>query len=397
MKPPLVSVLMTVLDSLPFVGEAIASILDQTFEEFELIIVDDGSHDGTWDEVVAWLARDARVVARRNPETKGTSRALNQALALARGEFITRQDGDDRSVPERLALQVGFLRVHPEVGALATAVVMMDGKGNSLGVWKSPERNDEIQQLLLDRMCLCGPTLMIRRQALQRAGFRFDEELSYSEDYDLCLRLAEVTELASLGEPLYMYRQHAGSVSRGKRPLQMLRKAIGLERALRRRFAQHPPELLARMLARDYFRAAVLAFASGDRAAAMDCRARALHWDPAFFDRGDLVGEVVERYVPRSDADSALRFVERLFAEFLPPSPACSTLKETIAAQWDLGRIAAGPACVADSGRGRNLWSRMAGDGRWLQRLGAWPSRLRLRVRDAGPACASRRDAGKDS
>lgn len=372
MQPPLVSVLMTVLNGQPFVGEAVASIMNQTLKELELIVVDDGSRDGTWEEIAAWVARDARVAARRNPATAGTSRALNQALALARGEFITRQDADDRSAPERLALQVDFLRAHPEVGALATAVTLMDEKGNLLGVRPSPERNREIQQILPDRMCLCGPTLMIRRRVLQQAGFRFDEVLSYSEDYDLCLRLAEVTELASLGEPLYGYRQHAGSVSRGQRPLQMLRKAIALERALQRRFAQHPPERLARLVARDYFRAAVLAFAAGDRASAMDCRTRALHWDPALFERCDLVGEVVERYAPQGDAATRFRFVQNVFAGLVPPAAAGNALKRTVPMRSD--------GAAPSAARGRNLWSKIFGDAQGREGLAGWSNRLRPRT-----------------
>lgn len=389
MQPPLVSVLMTVLNGVPFVSEAVASVLDQTLQELELIIVDDGSQDGTWEEVTAWAARDERIVARSNPATMGTGRALNQALALAHGEFIARQDADDCSAPERLAFQVSFLRNHPEVGALATAVILLDDEGNSLGVHQSPERNNEIQELLPDRMCLCGPSLMIRRSALQQAGFHFDEELSYSEDYDLCLRLAEVTALASLRKPLYGYRQHAGSVSRGKRPLQMLRKAVALERALQRRYAQDPPEELVRMLARDYFRAAVLAFAAGERGNALECQARALRWDPMLFDRCELVGEVIERYAPRGDAASALAFAEVILADLVPSSAARSVLMGAVKARCG-GR-------ALSAGRSRHWWKRIFGGTQEQEGSGKWSSWLRPPKMDRLSVRESKRDRGKHS
>src|SRR5262245_39958720 len=118
MSAPLVSVVMPAYNGERFVVEAVRSILAQTFRDFELIVVDDGSTDRTAELVAAEQSRDPRVVVHRQPSNQGFRIALNAGCALARGELIARMDADDVSLPERFERQVAFLRAHPEVGVV---------------------------------------------------------------------------------------------------------------------------------------------------------------------------------------------------------------------------------------------------------------------------------------
>ncbi len=179
---PRVSVLMTVFNTEAYLRASIDSVLSQTLEDFELIIVDDCSSDGSWPMVTAAAARDRRIVAIRRDRQGGASAALNSGLLHASGTYLTRQDSDDLSTPTRLAEQVAFLERHPEVGAAGTAVLLVDAAGNQLGTSAFPETDREIQPALLDYMCFCGPTVMMRSSAFEAAGLCLVVCLSGSED-----------------------------------------------------------------------------------------------------------------------------------------------------------------------------------------------------------------------
>lgn len=365
MSTPAVSVLMTVFNTKAYLREAIDSILSQTVQDFELIVIDDGSTDGGWELIQELAARDARVVPLRRDVRGGASAGLNLGLARARGQLLTRQDSDDVSLPSRLAAQMAFLEGNPDVGVVGTGAVMIDPEGRPLRDFTVPETNAEIQATLLDRMCL-GPHVMIRRSAFEAAGLRFDESLSGSEDYDLCLRLAEVTSIVNLREQLYLYRQHPSSVSHLQRHRQLRRKAIALENALvRRHGAAAAPDQFS-LVARDYLRAGVLAHGAGESTDAAECVARAVAHDPELRRSAAALENIVRVYGTRLAPEAALTFTATLFDAVLPQHPHLARLRRALLAEIHMR----GAFDARREGRGgdvaRHLWPALRLDPSWL-------------------------------
>jgi hypothetical protein len=209
-RGPLVSVVMPVFDGETYLAQAIESVLGQTFQDFELIAVDDGSHDGSSAIVERFSREDPRVRLISNEKNLGISATLNHGWRAARAPLIARLDADDISLPDRLARQVAFLDAHPSVAVVGGALVTMDATGRRGSVIRFPTTSRAIRSTLLRHNCLAHPSVMLRRVALEAVGgYRFD----CHEDYDLWLRLSERFELANLPEPLILYRLHPGQIS----------------------------------------------------------------------------------------------------------------------------------------------------------------------------------------
>jgi glycosyltransferase involved in cell wall biosynthesis len=369
---PRVSVLMTVFNTEAYLRASIDSVLSQTLEDFELIIVDDCSSDGSWPMVTAAAARDRRIVAIRRDRQGGASAALNSGLLHASGTYLTRQDSDDLSTPTRLAEQVAFLERHPEVGAAGTAVLLVDAAGNQLGTSAFPETDREIQPALLDYMCFCGPTVMMRRTAFEAAGLSFDESLSGSEDYDLCLRLGEVGSLANVPLPLYVYRQHASSVSHAKRSQQLVRKAQALEKALHRRFGSAPPSAGIGYVARDYLRAAVIGHAMRESRGTRDLVERAVSLEPGLLLNAPLVEKIVRKYTPSGPVGAALTFTESLFKDVFPPTRSLNRLKRRLIAELHMREVFAASQGGDASAIRAHLWPAIRSNPSWLTNRGVF-------------------------
>jgi glycosyltransferase involved in cell wall biosynthesis len=217
---PQVSIIMAVKNGARYLPAAVESILAQTFRDFEFIIIDDGSDDGaTLPLLQRYSQQDSRIrlVAREN---KGLTRSLNEALSLATGEFIARMDGDDVATPERLRLQVEFLRGHPDVVLLGGAYELIDGDDRRIRVWQPDQDDATLQKHLLEgSTAVCHPLAMMRADAVRNVG-AYDESFTVAQDLDLWLRLGEVGRIACLPDVLLKYRQHDGSVSEKKQKLQ---------------------------------------------------------------------------------------------------------------------------------------------------------------------------------
>ena len=219
----LVSVVMPAYNVEQYLAASIESILAQTFTDFEFIIVDDGSTDGTVAIVEGIVKKDSRVRLISRPNT-GIVGALNDGLDAASGELIARMDGDDLSMPERFERQVQYLKQHLECIALGTAVRMVDQRGTPILDSNTRTSHEEIDQLLMagEGNTLVHPTVMMRAAAVEAVG-RYDEETCWVEDLDLFLRLAEHGRVANLPEILLDYRQHATSVNATRRETQIAR------------------------------------------------------------------------------------------------------------------------------------------------------------------------------
>ncbi|WP_348266553.1 glycosyltransferase [Edaphobacter sp. DSM 109919] len=210
MNSPTVSVVMSVFNGGSFLSQAVESILHQSFEDFEFIIVDDGSTDASASTLDGFQSRDARIHVVHQKNT-GLVHALNRGCALARGKYIARMDADDIALPDRLASQVEFLESHPTVVLLGGAVDFIDARGNKLHTARYPAADTAIKRALLDSSVFWHPTvLMSRRAFVCLGGYR---NVPDAEDYDLWLRMAEIGELANLSQVLLRYRVHAQQVS----------------------------------------------------------------------------------------------------------------------------------------------------------------------------------------
>lgn len=235
MTAPAVSVVMPVRDVAASVREAVESILAQEFGDLELIVIDDGSRDGT--ARVLSEVRDPRLRVERQP-ARGIAAALNVGIGVSRGRVIARMDGDDVALPERLARQMAFLEAHPEVGVLGTGWRELAPDGTVLDVPPPPAADAAIRALLPRRNPLAHPTVVIRRAVGDAVGW-YDERWPVAQDYDLWIRLAPLTRFANLPAPLLLRRFRRAMTSLARDNLRLETEVRLKWRAIRR--GQLPP------------------------------------------------------------------------------------------------------------------------------------------------------------
>ncbi len=216
---PCVSVVMAVYNGSRFLRTAVESILSQTLPDLEFVIVDDGSTDGT--PTILDSYNDPRLVRVLNCENQGLTRSLNRGIQASSGTYIARQDADDWSLPERLALQVAYLNAHPQVGLVGSGSRWIDTQGGFLRDWQPETEPARIQQKLLWSSPFVHGTFVFRRACLGDLGGGYDESIPVAQDCDLLLRLAERWDLANVPEILYVYRQHQGSVTSHRKAEQL--------------------------------------------------------------------------------------------------------------------------------------------------------------------------------
>jgi len=207
---PKVSVLICVYNGARFVAEALKSIYDQTYQDFELIVVDDGSTDNTPN--ILMDMKDSRTFIYRNSQNKGLTKSLNIGIALCRGDYVARMDADDISHPGRLEKQVKFLDENPDCLAVGCWCNWIDSDGKTYGSWEPPTRYDDIIKKLLVNNSLAHGSVMLRRSALLEIG-GYDEKYRYAQDYDLWLRLSEIGQIQNIAEHLYNLRSWPGAAS----------------------------------------------------------------------------------------------------------------------------------------------------------------------------------------
>ena len=214
---PRISVMMPVFNGERFIAEAIDSILEQTYRDFELLIVDDGSTDGTPAIIHDYAKGDARIRIIQLPENGGLFAARNIGVAEARGELITGMDSDDVCSPQRFEKQVAFLEAHPEVGAVGVSHHVCDENLNPKLSQTLPARHHAIllHSLLYTRSTMKRATMLTRREYLDMRPL-YDTTMVACGDVELFLRLvwAKNIRLANLSEQLYWYRRHARTLGR---------------------------------------------------------------------------------------------------------------------------------------------------------------------------------------
>jgi glycosyltransferase involved in cell wall biosynthesis len=217
---PTVSVVIPAYNALKFLPQTIASVIAQTFQDFELLLIDDGSSDGTAD----WVAQYNQGIEEKSgsPEHKirffqqhrgGVSAARNLGIQNAQGEFVAFLDADDLWVPSKLAQQVNYLSQHPRVGLVHGAIALMDETGRLTGrVLSSKPAGSSLPRLLTQNAVACQ-TVMIRRSCFEQSG-GFDSQADTVEDWDLWIRVARFYPIVAMNEVLAHYRQVESSLSR---------------------------------------------------------------------------------------------------------------------------------------------------------------------------------------
>ena len=231
---PRVSVLMTVYNGMPYLPAAVDSVLRQTYEDFEFVIVDDGSTDET-PKFLASLT-DPRIKL-LHQENQGTAVAANLGLKLCRGEYIARMDSDDVSELHRLKTQVDFLDRHPEVGLVGAQMCPLGSKSSGPSLNLPTNHQDIFDALMEGRHGLAHACILMRTDKLKQIGGYWSVPLQ--DAWDMMLRMGEVSQLANIDQVLHYYRVHVGSLNGvGMRRMRM---SIDYARDLARRRQQKLP------------------------------------------------------------------------------------------------------------------------------------------------------------
>jgi len=198
-----ISVLMPVYNGEKFLKEAIDSILNQSFKDFEFLIINDGSTDRSKKIILSY--QDQRIRFFENKKNLGVAKTLNRGLKLAKGKYIARMDADDISLSDRFKKQVEFMEKNPQVAVCGTWVKLI---GNH-NIWQSPGDDKTIKSLSLFYSSIYHPTALIRNDLLKRYNLSYNPSFIHAEDYELWVRIMEKTKVVNLQEVLLFHRIHS--------------------------------------------------------------------------------------------------------------------------------------------------------------------------------------------
>ncbi len=212
-KQPLVTVVMPVFNTAAYVKEAVESIIVQTYPNWELIIVDDLSTDGSFQLAKKLAKQHQNVSVYRNGKHRGVSGAANLALSQAKGQLIARMDADDIAYPTRLEKQVAYLLQNPHVVAIGTQCEIIDNEGASTGKKVFPLDHQTIQEMMFYSIPLQQPTLMVNTAKLPSDFIWYNETYNSAEEVELLFKLFQHGEVHNLPDTLHQYRIHGKNVS----------------------------------------------------------------------------------------------------------------------------------------------------------------------------------------
>jgi len=277
---PLVSVIIPTYNRSEMLKRALESVRAQTFPDYEIVVIDDGSEDDT-PRLVASLPGPIRYV---RIEQAGPAAARNAGIEAAAGELLAFLDSDDEWLPEHLARTVPILQERQEVGLVYHAYHRVDESGRRIPLRRNrPQPGGRVTGALFAYDFILPSTVVCRRSLVCRAG-AFDSRMVPSEDYDLWLRMSLLCEFAFVGEPLALRRIHAGNISRQRKARNEIVRAI-----LKERFCSElggreviRPQLSRAVLAKAFYRSGRLLWLAGHRASARQLLRHALRYRPAY-------------------------------------------------------------------------------------------------------------------
>jgi len=243
MATPKVNILMATWNRAGLLGAAIRSVLEQSFEDWELIIADDGSTDNTPEVVGKWQKREARIVYLRSEKNEGISKNYNKGLRSARGEYVAMLDDDDPwSDKEKLRKQIEFLDKHREYVGCGGGVIVVDKNKKELYRYFKPETDTEIRKYMLFSNPMANSTTMFRRAAGEQVGW-YDESTRYSGDRDFWLKMGTAGKLCNFREYFSYYTMSGENTSIAKlRP--HLRASLMIMRRYKKNYQNYYPALL---------------------------------------------------------------------------------------------------------------------------------------------------------
>lgn len=217
MNKPAVTVLMSVYNAERFVAQAVDSVLNQTFTDFEFLIFEDKSTDSSRE--ILRSCSDPRIRLVENTENLGLTKNLAAGMTMARGESIARMDADDICMPDRLERQLEFLHAHPDVSVLGSAVTFFDESGREF-VAHQPLEHEEIKCTLFYGFTMLHPSVMMRKGDFEKHGLNYDPAFRVSQDHDLWTRAIRRLRFANLHSPLLRMREHENKLGRTRKPMQ---------------------------------------------------------------------------------------------------------------------------------------------------------------------------------
>jgi len=380
---PCVSVIIPTYNRRDYVQEAIDSVLAQTHTDYEIIVVDDGSTDGTGEALRARYGDRIRYVWQEN---QGESVARNRGIEMAQGEYVAFLDSDDLWLPEKLEKEVPVLEASHDAVLVFTPAWPVDAGGQRLSdiaISGGIDRN----KLTLEALCMenalgsAGSTALVRRGSLERVG-GFDRSIRYSEDWDLWLRLRQRGCFAFVQEPLAHIRQHAGSQFHGRDPKSLDKRLISQMRILQKTFENWPGKvpdgLHARALASLHGRISFVYYAVGLPVEGRRKLEEAIHYDAESW--GDahqaaerLTHEMMNMALINGQGARAVLYRAHSALEHWPRSmPLPSEMQSRV-----LGKLCAGLAFAfhrLGDARETRFWLLQAirHDHNWLRNVGIW-------------------------
>lgn len=210
MANPKVSVIIPAYNAIAYLPKTLASVQQQTFKDFEVLVIDDGSTDSTADWVNSLSDRNVQLIVQKNG---GCASARNRGIQAARGDYIAFLDADDIWEPSKLEKQAHILETSAAVGVVNTWISNIDSQGQPIGNLGTPDAEGKVwAQVIEENPIMCGSAPMVRRQCFDAVGL-FDQSLRSAEDWDMWIRLAKKYEFAVVKEPLVRYRIHPKSKS----------------------------------------------------------------------------------------------------------------------------------------------------------------------------------------
>ena len=207
---PLVTVLMPVYNGEKYLEEAIKSILNQTFKDFEFLIINDGSTDNSVKIIESF--NDPRLRLIHNESNLGLIKTLNKGLKLSNGKYIARMDCDDISLPKRLSIQVRFMEKHQEIGVCGSWVKIIGLEQSFIN--KYPQKHKEARAYLLFNTPFAHPAVVVRKELVQKYQLEYNENYKHAEDYELWSRIIDYTKISNIPKVLLHYRMHPESASK---------------------------------------------------------------------------------------------------------------------------------------------------------------------------------------
>lgn len=206
---PFLSVIMSVFNGEKYVRETVESVLNQSFRDFEFIIVNDGSTDGTSEILRSFKDERIRII---NQENRGLTKSLNRGIGVSEGKYIGRIDCGDIAFEKKFEVQLNFLGENKDICGVGTWANLIDEKGNVIGELKYPTEYEEIKKIILRYNPFVHPSLVFRRELFDEIG-PYDESFEYAQDYDLVLRAVSKFKIVNLPEILLNYQVSEEAIS----------------------------------------------------------------------------------------------------------------------------------------------------------------------------------------